>query len=192
VLGSIAPDESYFIVQSEYIQNSSGSWIDDLYILMQTNGVWGTPVKLNSKINSMKSKSGAKISPDGKYLFFLGDNMDAYWVSTDFTISLTGVEKTHKSELPSIMKLCQNYPNPFNPMTTIRYSLAKSTLVKLTIFNLLGQRIKTLVNSFQSAGEHSISWDATDDGNNSVNSGIYFYQLTTDFRTFQNKMVLLR
>jgi Tol biopolymer transport system component len=99
VLGTIAPDESYYIVQSEYVKDSSDSWIDDLYILMKTNGVWGTPVKLDSKINSMKSKSFAKISPDGKYLFFLGDN-DAYWVSTDFTQSLTGVEKTYNSELP--------------------------------------------------------------------------------------------
>jgi flagellar hook assembly protein FlgD len=62
----------------------------------------------------------------------------------------------------------------------------------MTIYNLLGQKIKTIVNSFQSAGEHSIVWDATDDRSNPVSSGIYFYKLEADNLNLQKKMVLVR
>ena len=64
--------------------------------------------------------------------------------------------------------------------------------MKLTIYNLLGQKIKTLIHSFQSAGEHSLVWDATDEKNNSVGSGIYFYCLQTNEIYLQKKMVLVR
>jgi flagellar hook assembly protein FlgD len=64
--------------------------------------------------------------------------------------------------------------------------------VKLTIYNLLGQKIKTLINSFQSAGEHSLVWDATDEKNNSVSSGIYFYSLATNGMNLQKKMKLIK
>jgi flagellar hook assembly protein FlgD len=63
---------------------------------------------------------------------------------------------------------------------------------KLTIYNVLGQKIKTLIDSFQNAGEHSLVWDATDEKNNPVSSGVYFYKLETNDRTFQKKMVLVR
>jgi flagellar hook assembly protein FlgD len=60
------------------------------------------------------------------------------------------------------------------------------------IYNLLGQRIKTLVNSFQSAGSHSVVWDGTDEGYHPVSSGIYFYSLSADKISFREKMVLAR
>jgi uncharacterized repeat protein (TIGR03803 family) len=191
-LGCIAPDESYIILQSVYVQNSSGDWIDDLYIIFQPKNVLSKPIKLDSKINSMPSKCFAKISPDGKFLFFLGANNDAYWVSTDFTKTLTGIETGHNLELPSTIRLNQNYPNPFNPSTVISYRLSAFSDVKLMIYNVLGQKIKTLVNSFQTAGEYSLVWDATDEKNNPVSSGIYFYRLQTEELTLQKKMLLLR
>jgi hypothetical protein len=192
VLGAIAPDESYYIVQSEYVKNSSGGWIDDLYILMKTNGVWGAPIKLDSKINSMESKCFAKISPDGKFLFFIGDNNNAYWVSTDFTKTITGIELNHIPELPSTIKLNQNYPNPFNPSTVISYQLPVNNNVRLKIYDALGREVKSLVDSFQSAGEHSIVWNATDNSNNSVSSGIYFYKMESNGMSFLKKMILVR
>ena len=94
-LGCIAPDESYIILQSVYVKNSSNEYIDDLYIIFQSNGEWLNPIKLDSKINSMKSKSFAHITSDGKYLFFLGDNNVCYWVSTNFIVDLK------KSSLPN-------------------------------------------------------------------------------------------
>ena len=94
--------------------------------------------------------------------------------------------------MPKTLHLNQNYPNPFNPTTVISYRLPMSSNVKLNIFNILGQRIKTLVNSFQSAGEHSLVWDATDYKSNPVSSGMYFYSLDTGDQSLQKKMILVR
>jgi flagellar hook assembly protein FlgD len=73
-------------------------------------------------------------------------------------------------ELPEIVS------DPFNPSTVINYQLPAYSNVKLTIYNLLGQKIKTLMNSFQNAGEHSLVWDATDEKNNPVSSVTFFLQ----------------
>jgi endo-1,4-beta-D-glucanase Y len=102
----------------------------------------------------------------------------------------TSVEESETS--PVGFFLYQSYPNPFNPTTTIRYTIGKTSQARLSIYNLLGQKIKMLVDSFQKAGDHSIVWDATDDYNIPVNSGIYFYRLQTNNISLQNKMILLR
>jgi endo-1,4-beta-xylanase len=88
--------------------------------------------------------------------------------------------------------LLQNYPNPFNPSTTIRYSVEKPTKIKLIVYNLFGQKIKTLVDSFQNADEHTIVWDGTNDNNNPVSSGIYLYKLETENINLCRKMALIR
>jgi Putative Ig domain/FlgD Ig-like domain/WD40-like Beta Propeller Repeat len=103
----------------------------------------------------------------------------------------TAVEKD-KSQLPKESQLLQNYPNPFNPSTTIRYSLAKSSFVRLTIYNVLGQKIRTLQNAFQTAGEHSLVWDATDERDTPVSSGMYFYRLEADNLNMQKKMLIVK
>jgi uncharacterized protein (TIGR02145 family) len=105
----------------------------------------------------------------------------------------TGVDDSkNENQIPDKMKLLQNYPNPFNPSTVISYRLSVFSNVKLTIYNLLGQKIKTLVNSFQNAGEHSLVWDATDETNNPVSSGMYFYKLETNEMSLLKKMILVR
>jgi hypothetical protein len=93
---------------------------------------------------------------------------------------------------PGQFQLNQNYPNPFNPSTTIRFSLTKPSHAKLSIMNVFGQQIKTLQNSFEIAGEHALVWDASDDKNNPVSSGVYFYSLQTAEMSIQKKMVLVR
>ena len=92
-----------------------------------------------------------------------------------------------ENNVPKKFELCQNYPNPFNPTTTINYSLAKDGWVTLTIYNPLGEQVKTLVSKQQSAGQYQISFDA---GN--MSSGMYFYQLKTGSFTDLKKMLLLR
>jgi hypothetical protein len=89
--------------------------------------------------------------------------------------------------VPSEITLEQNYPNPFNPTTTISYQIPTSAGVELNVYNLLGQKVATLVNEQQSAGNYTVSWNATD-----FSSGIYIYKLRTGtFESFR-KMVLLR
>jgi hypothetical protein len=88
--------------------------------------------------------------------------------------------------------LHQNYPNPFNPTTTINYSLKENSKVSLKIYNIKGQKIKTLVNDVLPAGEYSAIWNGRDSNGNQVSSGIYFYKLKAgDFQKVK-KMILLK
>ena len=89
------------------------------------------------------------------------------------------------------IELHQNYPNPFNPTTLISYSLNTNGSVQLGVFNLLGQKIRTLVNCEQNIGIHKIEWNGKDDSGKSVSSGIYFYKLSTDDYSISKKMILL-
>ena len=115
-------------------------------------------------------------------------------VSSAFGLEITdptGIEAMN-GQLPKESQLFQNYPNPFNPSTTIHYTLAKSSFIKLNIYNLLGQKIRTIRNTFQTAGEYSLVWDATDERNTPVSSGLYFYRLEADNLTVQKKMLLVK
>ncbi len=94
--------------------------------------------------------------------------------------------------LPEQFRLDQNYPNPFNPTTTIVFSIPQDSKVTLDVFNIMGQRVKGLVDEELSAGEHSIEWDSRNSSGRLVSSGIYFYKLQTDNKTDSKKMMLLK
>jgi len=94
--------------------------------------------------------------------------------------------------VPQQLTLYQNYPNPFNPVTTIRYELPERTDVRLTIFDLLGREVTTLVSETQEAGFKSVQWDATNSNGQQVSTGVYFYQIKADGFFKTRKMVLLR
>lgn len=85
-----------------------------------------------------------------------------------------------------------NYPNPFNPSTTISFSLNTGGKIDLVIYNMKGQQIKTLVNETLESGNHSVLWDGTDDHDQLVTSGIYFYKLKTENSVSTKKMVLMK
>ncbi len=94
-------------------------------------------------------------------------------------------------------QLFANYPNPFNPVTTIKYVLERTSKVKLTVYNLLGQKVRTLVNTQQPAGKYKVQWDGRDVQGKPVASGVYVYklqaQITSGERFVQvKKMVLMR
>ncbi|MFH2034971.1 MAG: FlgD immunoglobulin-like domain containing protein [Candidatus Zixiibacteriota bacterium] len=94
--------------------------------------------------------------------------------------------------LPSQFALKQNYPNPFNPLTIIEYDLPRNSYTSLTVYNILGQEIKRLVDQNQPAGSYGIVWDGTDSNGKRVASGVYFYQLIGDNYSQTNRMVLLK
>ncbi|MGH1365936.1 MAG: choice-of-anchor B family protein [Calditrichia bacterium] len=88
--------------------------------------------------------------------------------------------------------LTQNYPNPFNPATEIRYYLPRSERVQLTVFDLLGRQIASLVDATQPAGWHISRWDGLDNYGNEVTSGVYLYRLETNLERDHKKMILMR
>lgn len=92
---------------------------------------------------------------------------------------------------PQQFTLFQNAPNPFNPSTTISYALAQPGRVTLSVYNILGQKIQTLVEGWQSAGEHTVVWDGTANGRSAA-SGVYIYELHHGNQVERKKMLLLR
>ena len=93
---------------------------------------------------------------------------------------------------PTVFKLYQNHPNPFNPITSLRYDLPEDGLVNITIYDMMGRIVKTLVNSAQTAGYKSTQWNATNDRNESVSAGLYLYTIQIGEFRQTRKMVLLK
>jgi hypothetical protein len=103
------------------------------------------------------------------------------------TVSLSGAAAGDQAETPDRFDLDQNYPNPFNPSTEIHFSVPVASHVDLTVYNVLGQKVETLVNGQREAGYHSIMWDATP-----YASGVYFYRITAKDFSATKKMLLLK
>ncbi|MFX1355233.1 MAG: T9SS type A sorting domain-containing protein, partial [Promethearchaeota archaeon] len=104
----------------------------------------------------------------------------------EFTLdNITSIEEP--KEISADFELFQNYPNPFNPSTMINYQLPMINEVKLCIYNLLGQRVATLVNERKRAGCHQLEWDASN-----MASGAYLYRLEAGDYVETKKMILMR
>ena len=96
------------------------------------------------------------------------------------------------NQLPHAFNLYNNYPNPFNPVTTLRYDLPEDALVNITIYNIMGRIVRTLINSQQNAGFKSIQWNATNDAGSPLSAGLYLYKIQADYLVQTRKMVLLK
>ena len=92
---------------------------------------------------------------------------------------------------PEAFALANNYPNPFNPATTIKYALPQAADVELTVYNVVGQVVRTLVAEHQSAGRYVVEWDAANDSGHSLSSGMYFYRLEAGGEFLETKKMLL-
>jgi len=112
-----------------------------------------------------------------------------------FSITIDGADALSaylEGLIPDEFSLHQNYPNPFNPVTTLRYDLPEADLVSITIYDMLGREVKTLINQTQEAGYRSVIWDATNDYGKPVSAGIYLYQIHAGEYISTKKMVLLK
>jgi len=117
--------------------------------------------------------------------------VDEILVPVTFNVDPTGVED-NVVDLPTEFGLSQNYPNPFNPTTEINFALPENSHVTLEVFNVLGQRVLTLIDSDMKAGYQSVTWNGKDNQNQSVSSGIYLYVLKAGENTFTKKMMMLK
>ncbi len=107
-------------------------------------------------------------------------------------LNVTSVDGTVDSSIPVTYELGANYPNPFNPSTNITFAMPEDGNVKITIFNMLGQKIKTLLNENRVAGQYEVTWNGTDQSGDIVGSGMYFYQMRTQNVVLTRKMILLK
>ncbi|MCH7878155.1 MAG: T9SS type A sorting domain-containing protein [candidate division Zixibacteria bacterium] len=138
---------------------------------------------------------GIKYTPESHtaYAFFFSpyeftpDQADRFFRALLGDIQTDVGDDTESALLPKVFTLSQNYPNPFNPATTINYTVPRKAQVTLAVYNLLGQRVTTLVSAELPAGNHTVTWDASD-----VASGIYFYQLKSGRTKITKKALLLK
>ncbi len=107
-------------------------------------------------------------------------------------VSAGGTDNDDTSAPAVTTALGGNYPNPFNPETTIRYSVEKPGKVTLEVYNILGQKVKTLVNDTKDAGSHNVVWNGKDEAGNKVSSGLYFYRMKNGSYSKTNKMILMK
>ena len=106
--------------------------------------------------------------------------------------SNSGLSILVNNQIPYTYHLFQNYPNPFNPVTKIRYDLPKDALVSITIYDIMGRSIRSLVKSRQTAGYRSIQWNATNNLGQPVSAGIYIYIIQAGEFMEARKLVLLK
>jgi hypothetical protein len=194
-------DDGNYIITGYTESIGAGGW--DLLML-----------KVDSEGNEIWSKTyGGPLQDYGQYIYqdqngnficigitesYGAGGTDAWLIITDSkgnTNITTHSEKQfllNGSNVPSKYYLFQNYPNPFNPATTIKYGLYKPGNIRVNIYDVLGNKVKELVNSYQLAGHHQVVWNGTNLQNEPVSSGIYYYQIVTNAFQDTKKMMLVR
>ena len=194
--------------------NSSFRYTKDIRDLDEFNGVWNLRLDGNSDERSMVLSGVLKGSiPEGlriaivdiqerkvsheilnQGLVIKKDPNLAYdlkLVAGDIDYVATMTEEI-LNNIPSVYSLSQNYPNPFNPITKMNYALPKRSRVIISVYNVLGQEVTTLLNKEQDYGYHTVTWNGTDRIGKQVASGVYFARLTTKNFSQTKKMLMLK
>jgi hypothetical protein len=171
---------------------SFGNGESDLWLIKtdsQGNEEWNRPF---GGSNSERGYSVQQTENDeyvitGWTKSFGNGNNDAWLIKIENPLA-----EIDDSFIPNIFIFRQNYPNPFNPITLLEYDLPKDELVNITIYNIRGKIVKTLVNASQTAGYKSISWNATNDRDEPVSAGLYLYTIQAGRFRQTKKMVFLK
>lgn len=140
--------------------------------------------------DSVQFSDNRSYSYDGTFGWYKYPMFD--WFIRAGAVTPTGIVELGGDQRPRDFSLSQNIPNPFNPSTSIDFSLVNASHVKLDVYNLLGQNVRTLMNGTLQAGHYRASFDATDDAGRPLPSGLYFYRLDTGGDSQTRKMMLLR
>ena len=160
------------------------------YCLIAKIGSAGTPIGIGTYWEFTAQSSGdLYFSVNDGYIY---DNEGFFTAIVSVNGEIVAVDNNNPTPPPEQYNLNQNYPNPFNPSTTISYSVQTSGLVKLKIYNNLGQLIRTLVDEQMTPGEYTIVWDGVSDSGSAVAAGTYFYQLQVGEYTTAKTMIMLK
>lgn len=171
--------------------SSGGSETHEDFVTIKYNseGIEQWAVRFNNSVNLGDFPAAIAIDDSGN-IFVGGTSIVGYdwgiYTIIKYNQTLSNIEKK-QLDLPEEYSLFQNYPNPFNSTTNILYSLPVPSFVKLELFNILGEEIKTIVNDHQQAGKYEVQMNAEN-----LPSGLYFYQLKTNKFSITKKMLLLR
>lgn len=149
---------------------------------------------LNTTFNAVSSPSSDSYQDGGSFVAV--DNILSIGsdIIADFTVGISAsIEDDNSEELmPASFELAQNYPNPFNPTTTISFTVPQAQHTSLEIYNIVGQKVRTLVDEFTEAGTYTVDWNADSESGQQVSSGIYLYRLISGEQKQVKKMTLLK
>lgn len=171
------------------------SGVDNYQVMVDSNSSFSSPQIDETTSSSYYNATGLDIATTYYWRVRAHNICDwgAWSAKWHFTTVTTGVDdESSLQDKPVAFALSQNYPNPFNPETVIEYALPKDCQVQIAIYNLLGQKIRTLIEQYQTKGQKKVLWDGKDNQGNELTSGIYFYRLQAGDFSQTKKMVLLR
>ena len=182
------PNDSLWL----YFKNDSGDWIE----VWSVGGSTLLPFQTETiEINLAPNGGGSYFHGQFQVRFVSSGGAGSFpnddWFVDDVTLN-TVVGVNDRVIIPLEFALDQNYPNPFNPSTTVRYSLAAQSEVSLVIYDVLGRRIRSLVNATQQAGFREVVWDGRNDSGVQVASGIYLYRLEAGDLVATRKLMLMK
>ena len=168
-LASIIPQGFQYITGGDYVEAPT-AWTEYVYDL--------------SAYDNQTVYLGIRCVSNDAFVFYVDD----------FTVHSNGGSVDNDDPTTPVIQnaLVGNYPNPFNPETTISYSVKSSTPVNISIYNLKGQLVKTLVNEVKDSGNHSVVWNGTDNSGRATSSGVYYYKMQAGKFSSTKKMILMK
>ena len=177
-----------FRYKSDFVIAGSGFYIDDI-----------APANWFEEINYIENLQDTLFHVDEipvNDIYYQVKAVDETFLESDWSnvkgmIGIYSIPGEDQGALPITWSLHQNFPNPFDPKTTISFSIKQNSEIELEIFNIKGQKIKTVINEFMQTGNHSIVWYGDDEYGKYVNSGLYFYKLSANGKTVAVKKCLL-
>jgi hypothetical protein len=151
--------------------------------------------------HTVNSGGNSNMSPDDTLICTVGQICGGVMEGGGYTMGVgwasegsppTKVEEDEDAGIPYAFSLSQNYPNPFNPATNIEFELPRSGPARIEVFNILGRKVRTLLDQHMRAGHKLVRWDGRDDQGQEVTSGIYFYRIQAGDLVQCKKMLLLK
>jgi len=121
---------------------------------------------------------------------FATDKPQLFMVEHEEEVIVVNIDHNDSDIIPNKVSLEQNFPNPFNPATAFQYNLAESGIIELTVTDIIGRKVTTLISGYQRSGNHNVLWTGKDSNGNQVPSGIYFYNLKSGSNIITKKMTL--
>ena len=169
--------------------NSGGLSLDS-YASLMTGGNSGSVIISGDHSNSLlwEKINNGQMPPNGQ---LSSSNIDliAAWIDEG---ALEELNTKNNNALPEIFTLHQNYPNPFNPATNLDYEIPEDAMVNITVFDMMGKVVRTLVNGQQSAGYKTLQWNATSNSGQPISAGLYIYTIQAGEFSQTRKMILLK
>lgn len=159
-------------------------WISGMHHTTTSATIPGGAAAWDAPLHSSSTTFSYVVTVPGNYSYVCTPHQPS--MAGTFIANVVGITPIG-TEVPAKFSLSQNYPNPFNPVTDIKFDIAKSSFVKLTVMNILGQEVETLVNEQMTAGSYKYDWNAS-----ALPSGIYFYMLEADGFVDTKKMMLIK